>query len=316
MSADVKNAEMWFEKVLQVVEDSAKREEAEEGLAELRSDPKQWSQQRGNATKTKTVTKTIINTDDWMSNGDRHFEAQNYDEAVRCYRKAEKQGYIDAKAMLGFCYLCGLGVSQNDEYGAQLLEEAADEGSEKALELIEVYKKDYGEVYKAPTITSPAAANSYGGNNDYTQGNIYYNQGLYAKAIEYYSNAASQGDNQALWILGVMYMNGTGVEKNIIYGIKLINEAAAVGNQEAQKWLQEYKDELAAGFTKVLKFGSTALKIIGVVTENPTLGIAATTVEKFGTNAVNGDYSAAWTSAKEGFNKLLQDDEEENEEDE
>lgn len=162
VSRDVKDAEMWFEKVLKVSEDSEIREEAEEGLAELRSDPKSWSK-RGEENQ---KNKTIINSDNWMANGDRYFEALNYDEAVRCYRKAEKQGIIDAKAKLGFCYLCGLGVSQNNEYGAQLLEEAIEEGSEIAQDMIEVYNKEFGEVYRSSMELSPVTNNCYNNENN------------------------------------------------------------------------------------------------------------------------------------------------------
>ena len=146
LSTNVKDAEIWFKKGQQSAVDSETREEAEAGLAELRSDPSLWTQRQKETIGNK-ISQTSDITDDLLSNGDKYFEAEKYDEAVRCYRKAEKQGIIDAKAMLGLCYLCGLGVSQNDEYGAQLLEEAAEEGSGIAVELIEAYNESYDEAY-------------------------------------------------------------------------------------------------------------------------------------------------------------------------
>lgn len=91
--------------------------------------------------------------------GNMYYEGQhvrqNYDEAVRRFRKAADKGITDAKAMLGLCYLCGTGVSQNDEYGSDLLEEAAEEGSELAAELIDGYNEAYDEAYNNASNRQP-----------------------------------------------------------------------------------------------------------------------------------------------------------------
>ena len=91
--------------------------------------------------------------------GNMYYEGQhvrqNYDEAVRRFRKAADKGITDAKAMLGLCYLCGTGISQNDEYGSDLLEEAAEEGSELAAELIDGYNEAYDEAYNNASNRQP-----------------------------------------------------------------------------------------------------------------------------------------------------------------
>ena len=61
---------------------------------------------------------------------DGYCGSQNYAKANEWYRKAIILGNADAKAFLGLNYWHGNGVAKNEELGAQLLKEAASEGSE------------------------------------------------------------------------------------------------------------------------------------------------------------------------------------------
>lgn len=65
--------------------------------------------------------------------GASYFNAQNYTEAVKCFRIAANQGHADAQFWLGYCYLKGLGDEHKDDYIALLwLEKSAEQGNAKA----------------------------------------------------------------------------------------------------------------------------------------------------------------------------------------
>ena len=54
------------------------------------------------------------------------------------------------------------------------------------------------------------------------------------EAVKWYQKAADQGDARAQFNLGAMYCNGQGVEQNYVTGYALWNIAATNGNQDAK----------------------------------------------------------------------------------
>ena len=60
--------------------------------------------------------------------GTSYYNAQNYTEAVKCFRIAANQGYADAQFWLGYCYYRGFGVEQEDIFAAPWFEKAAKQG--------------------------------------------------------------------------------------------------------------------------------------------------------------------------------------------
>ena len=60
--------------------------------------------------------------------GASYYNAQNYTEAVKCFRIAANQGYADAQFWLGYCYYRGFGVEQEDIFAAPWFEKAAKQG--------------------------------------------------------------------------------------------------------------------------------------------------------------------------------------------
>ncbi|MBQ1931964.1 MAG: sel1 repeat family protein, partial [Muribaculaceae bacterium] len=70
----------------------------------------------------------------WAQNnlGDCYYNGrgvdQNYDEAVKWYRKAAKQGNAPAQYNLGYCYYNGHGVDKNYDEAVNWYRKAAEQG--------------------------------------------------------------------------------------------------------------------------------------------------------------------------------------------
>ncbi|MEI8182452.1 MAG: tetratricopeptide repeat protein, partial [Desulfomonile sp.] len=69
---------------------------------------------------------------------------QNYEEALKWYRKAADQGDAIAQRFLGFMYYEGQGVPQNYKEALKWYRKAADQGNKKAIkELQELTKMGF-----------------------------------------------------------------------------------------------------------------------------------------------------------------------------
>jgi TPR repeat protein len=55
----------------------------------------------------------------------------------------------------------------------------------------------------------------------------------YAKALEYFQQAADQGDAEGLRLIGTLYANGEGVEKDFNKALEYYQQAADQGNTKA-----------------------------------------------------------------------------------
>jgi len=64
--------------------------------------------------------------------GERHFKAENYSEAAKCYRNAADKGMKEAQFALGNCYMNGQGVEKDQKIAAEWFRKAADQGMKEA----------------------------------------------------------------------------------------------------------------------------------------------------------------------------------------
>lgn len=99
--------------------------------------------------------------------------------------------------------------------------------------------------------------------------NKYFLQGEYYKAKKIYEELSSQGDVEALNILGCMYMLGKGVRENYSIGRELCGRACDQGSlagcdnyNNDGKWLIS-KDILAKNDSGVLKYCTNEAKKVG-----------------------------------------------------
>lgn len=134
----------------------------------------------------------------------RNGKPQNYQEAVKWYRKAADKGYAKAQYSLGLCYGDGKGVSHDDSQAVYWYRKAADQGLAWS-QLTLGYHYESGR----------------GVTQDYSQ------------AVYWYRKAAEQGLASGQCNLGNMYYNGTGVPKDNSQARYWWEKAAAQGEQNA-----------------------------------------------------------------------------------
>ena len=101
------------------------------------------------------------------------FNNQDYVEAVKWFRKAAKQGHLEAQDNLGLCYRDGLGVAKDYVEAVKWFRKAAEQGNASA-------QYNLGACYE----------NGYGVTQDD------------AEAERWYRKAAKQGHREAQEVLG------------------------------------------------------------------------------------------------------------------
>lgn len=176
---------------------------------------------------------------------------QDYEEAIKWYRKAAEQGYIKAQKSLGDCYHKGIGVTQDytkaEEWYKKAKEpekkfnEDAEKGSaETQYKMGWRYK--YGEGVEEDDAVAAQwylkAAERGNANAQYELGQCYYKgvgvEQNYSNATKWYRKAAEQGKAAAQLHLGLCYYKGCGVEENYTEAAKWFRKAAEQESWEAQ----------------------------------------------------------------------------------
>ena len=182
-------------------------------------------------------------------------------EAVRFFRKAAEAGYAEAQFELGLCYLNGNGVKKDNEEGHKWLRKAVDQGHEGAETVLTMEsimgKAAVGSLSENENV-SPAklheldfvrkAAEQGDANAQFRLGEMYVNgfdgEEDESEAVKWYRMAADQGLAQAQFRLGQCYDLGEGVEENEAEAVKWYRKAAAQGHAEAQDWLEMISENL------------------------------------------------------------------------
>lgn len=68
---------------------------------------------------------------------------QDYVESAKWYTKAADQGFAEAQCKLGLCYMDGVGVKKDVNYGGILLSKAVSQGNEEAKKYLSGLKKNF-----------------------------------------------------------------------------------------------------------------------------------------------------------------------------
>lgn len=135
---------------------------------------------------------------------------QNYQEALKWYRKAANQGIAGAQANLGRMYDDGKGVPKNYQEAVKWYKMASDNGDA-------VGQNNLGVMYASGTGVSL--------NN--------------TEAAMWYRKSAEQGYAGGQLNLGCFYMYGTGVPRNYVEAYSWISLAAGQGFPQANDALEE-----------------------------------------------------------------------------
>ena len=129
---------------------------------------------------------------------------QDYEEALKWYRKAAEAGFADAQYNLGNMHRTGFGVEQDHVEAAKWFRKAAEAGHAMA-------QFNLGNMYR----------NGRGVEQDHVE------------AAKWIQKSAEAGDAMAQNNLGAIYCNGEGVEQDVVKGVKWLQLAAVQGHKDA-----------------------------------------------------------------------------------
>lgn len=182
---------------------------------------------------------------------------QNYGEAAKWYLKSADQGNADAQFFISTFYKAGKGVPCDEETSFKWLIKAAENGQVNALALC---VKDFRK--KAMKGSMPAT---------YLLGKFLYRQGKgvptdFKEAADCFRKAGDAGNSVSAMTLGIMYMHGHGVEKNLEASNQLIKQLANQGFLPAQVALGRLynqglkKEKILVDYTESAKWYLMAAK--------------------------------------------------------
>ena len=184
---------------------------------------------------------------------------KNIEEGIKWLKMAADSGHAKALHVLGDCYREGEGV-EKDNYKALELYHKAELNYKKEylcrlMESIVLALQDIGEYEKMMSYVEEYVQKGKGCREcslvkNYNKkerccpwmqeklGNCYYNgNGVekdYAKAVEWYTKAAEQGNAEGQWRLGNCYCSGNGVEKDDTKAVEWYTKAAEQGDSAGQ----------------------------------------------------------------------------------
>lgn len=204
-------------------------------------------------TPSRSTTRTYTVKEQYEK-GSSYYDKGNYQEAIKWYTKAAKNGYTDAQSELGFMYLNGEGTPVNKTEAVKWLKLAGEKGDAMAQHALGYLYKNGDGVYKSESEANKwfklAAPRFYQLSKDMMKlGNkqcvdffhtvidmnvtpysvwslfhlgaiYYYGDGGqstdFSKAYEFFRSAVEKGNQPAMYYLGLCYEYGRGVPKDMI----------------------------------------------------------------------------------------------------
>jgi len=169
---------------------------------------------------------------------------QDYDEAVKWFRKSADQGHPQGQYKLARMYERGKGVERDYQKARELYRKAADQGYAPAqvslgymYEKAEGVPRDYVEAVKWYR-KAAEQGNALGQNNL----GVMYRKGQgvaqdHVEAVKWYRKSAEQGNSFGQANLGSAYFKGQGVQRDHSKAVELLQKAAAQNNPAAQNHL-------------------------------------------------------------------------------
>lgn len=163
----------------------------------------------------------------------------DFDRAFELYKKSAEQGYTSGELALATCYLLGHGTGIDPEAALIWLARAEEHGDPEAVKAKEIYAQIMFNMGMDKMVDGAKS-----GGRDPALG---------ARLIQC---ATKLNSDPARYSLGLMYINGKGVEQDFEAGIALIKESAETGNEKAKESLKEYdtpKAYLGASLKETMK---------------------------------------------------------------
>ena len=158
--------------------------------------------------------------------------------ACEWFQAAAEQGHADAQCELADCYVEGLGVGQDRAKAFYWYEMAAEQGHPRAQwnlgELYAVGLPGVAQDPKQAALLCKRAAKAGFAPAQATMGTLMAKAKKHARAVEWWTLAAEQGDLEAMFNLAYAYRSGLGVDKDAARAFALLMEAANSGLAAAQ----------------------------------------------------------------------------------
>ncbi|GES81546.1 kinase-like domain-containing protein [Rhizophagus clarus] len=171
---------------------------------------------------------------------------KNDSKAFEYYEKAAKNENKVVQFNLGRCYGYGIGIEKDYDKSFELLEKSAKQGyiiSQLCLGIL--YEKVKKDLDKSIHWIEKAAKKANKIAQLYLSKYYYYGTGEKDcnKLFEWCEKSAKQGCYSAIFILGHLYLEGIGTEKNLKKSLNFIEKEAKIGNEHAQFYLGRFYED-------------------------------------------------------------------------
>ncbi len=167
-------------------------------------------------------------------------DKKDYKEAAEWYKKSSDLGNDIAMYNLGVFYMKGLGVVANHKKGIELYTKASKKGNTEAqFNLGQEYHlgTNIKQDYKKASYWLQKAWEQGHKEARFQMGNMENKQGHYTKAIEIWQELAKDNHGLSMVFLGLNYLKGQGVEKDIIVANEWFKKARSLDDNNANKIL-------------------------------------------------------------------------------
>lgn len=167
---------------------------------------------------------------------------KDLEEANNWFSAAASQGFGDAEFNLGYNYSEGLGVERDDETAFDLFARAAEHGSAMGALYAAMFTAEGRGTEKDDGRAEEMLSASEGSNDTAVLsrlGLFYYESERYVRAAAVLRKAADRGDPFSQYLLGTMYVDRLGVQKDDREARKWLGKAAKAGIPEATEAMAE-----------------------------------------------------------------------------
>ena len=152
--------------------------------------------------------------------------SQNSRQAAEWLRKAARKGHVEAMRRLGLLCLEGRGLPQDDREASKWLYSAAEEGDQEAARLLERMRAEGRQIWRLQDDLETMEERL---------------------EIDTLHEMAARGLAEAQRDLGIRYLQGRGLPRDVRKGRDLLRQAADQGDAEAKKLLRGLKTEVRQG---------------------------------------------------------------------
>lgn len=166
--------------------------------------------------------------------------AKNYEDAARWFRKAAARGHAKAQYNLGLLVAKGAGTKQDPALARHWFAQSAELGfapAQHRLGMVLLGDNMNDPDHESARTWLMRAADAGNVPAAYTLGFVHYH-GIggvknYDKARERFEQAAAGWDRNGQFYLGKMYLNGDGVDVELLESYKWFDLAASAGHEDA-----------------------------------------------------------------------------------